>query len=179
MLFCQDTHQFLFLTWIFSLGYFQIPCLHGMKISTRFVQIVVKFLLGYRDEVLHITAILVLHCCHLSCEMKSYYGLMRWNFITGLKVPNTQFFAKIVKYFRKRLHLGCLPRFWMRLCYVRVNCLFHWVKCGQIPSLFWSLFSRIRTRYGKIRSISLYSVRMRENTDQEKLRIWTLIAQCL
>ena len=32
---------------------------------------------------------------------------------------------------------------------------------------FWSLFYRIRTEYGEIRSISLYSVRMRENTDQE------------
>ena len=33
-------------------------------------------------------------------------------------------------------------------------------------------FSRIRTEYGEIRSISPYSVQMRENTDQEKLRIW-------
>ena len=32
--------------------------------------------------------------------------------------------------------------------------------------LFWSSFSRIRTAYGEIRGISLYSVRMRENTDQ-------------
>ena len=32
--------------------------------------------------------------------------------------------------------------------------------------LFWSVFSRIRTEYGEIRSISLYSVQMRENTDQ-------------
>ena len=32
---------------------------------------------------------------------------------------------------------------------------------------FWSVFSRIRTEYGEIRSISFYSVWMRENTDQE------------
>ena len=32
--------------------------------------------------------------------------------------------------------------------------------------LFWSLFSRIRIEYGKIRSIFPYSVQMRENTDQ-------------
>ena len=32
--------------------------------------------------------------------------------------------------------------------------------------LFWSVFSCIRTECGEIRSISPYSVRMRENTDQ-------------
>ena len=32
--------------------------------------------------------------------------------------------------------------------------------------LFWSVFSRIRTENGEIRSISPYSIRMRENTDQ-------------
>ena len=32
--------------------------------------------------------------------------------------------------------------------------------------LFWFVFSRIRTQSGKIRSISPYSVQMRENTDQ-------------
>ena len=32
--------------------------------------------------------------------------------------------------------------------------------------LFWSVFSRIWTEYGKIRSTSTYSVRMRENTNQ-------------
>ena len=32
--------------------------------------------------------------------------------------------------------------------------------------LFWSVFSRIRTEYWDIQSISLYSVRMRENANQ-------------
>ena len=32
--------------------------------------------------------------------------------------------------------------------------------------LSWSVFSRIRTEYGEIRSISLYTVRIRENKDQ-------------
>ena len=32
--------------------------------------------------------------------------------------------------------------------------------------LFWFVFSRIWTEYGEIRSISPYSVRMRENADQ-------------
>ena len=39
------------------------------------------------------------------------------------------------------------------------------MKC-PCSELFWFLFSRIRTEYGEIRSISPYSIRMRENTDQ-------------
>ena len=53
----------------------------------------------------------------------------------------------------------------------------HCVKSIQIRSFFWSVFSRIRTEYGEIRSIIPYTVRVRENTDQKKLRIWTLFTQ--
>ena len=52
--------------------------------------------------------------------------------------------------------------------------LLHCVKSVLIRSNSWSVFSRIRTECGKIRSISLYSVRMREITDQKLLRIWTI-----
>ena len=52
----------------------------------------------------------------------------------------------------------------------------HYVKSVQIWSLFWSVFSRIRTKYGEIRSISPYSVRMWENTDQRKLRIYYIFS---
>ena len=38
-------------------------------------------------------------------------------------------------------------------------------KCLYLK-LFWSAFSRIRTEYEEIRSISPYSVQMRENMDQ-------------
>ena len=38
-------------------------------------------------------------------------------------------------------------------------------KCSY-SRLFWSAFSHIWTAYGEIRSISPYSVRMRENVDQ-------------
>ena len=57
----------------------------------------------------------------------------------------------------------------------------HCVKSVQIRSFFWSVFSRFRTEYGEMRSpsISPYSVRMRENADQKKLRIWTLFTQRL
>ena len=39
-------------------------------------------------------------------------------------------------------------------------------KC-PCSELFWSMFSRIQTEYGEILRISPYSVRIRENTDQE------------
>ena len=55
----------------------------------------------------------------------------------------------------------------------------HCVISVQIRSFFWSVFSRIRTEYGEILRISPYSVRMQENTDQKKLRIWTLFTQWL
>ena len=38
-------------------------------------------------------------------------------------------------------------------------------KCPY-SELFWLAFSRIRTEYGEIQSISPYPVRMRENADQ-------------
>ena len=38
-------------------------------------------------------------------------------------------------------------------------------KCPY-SELFWAVFSQIRTEYGEIQSISLYSVQMRENVDQ-------------
>ena len=42
-------------------------------------------------------------------------------------------------------------------------------KCPY-SELFWSVFSRIRTEYGEILRISSYSVRMRENTDQNNCK---------
>ena len=90
---------------------------------------------------------------------------------------------KTVSYFEKQCHLmrreysnlnqnvsSCLRR------YNSFSC--HCMKSVQIRCIFWSVFSRIRTEYGEIRSISSYSVRMRENTDQKKHRIWTLFTQC-
>ena len=45
------------------------------------------------------------------------------------------------------------------------------VKSAEIWSFFWSMFSRIRTEYGDLRSKSSNSVRIRENKNQKKLRI--------
>ena len=53
----------------------------------------------------------------------------------------------------------------------------HCAKCVQIQSFFWSVLSRIQTEYGEILRIPPYSVRIRENTDEKKLRIWTLFTQ--
>ena len=53
----------------------------------------------------------------------------------------------------------------------------HCMKSVQIRSFFRFAFSHIQTEYGEIQSISPYSVQMRENTDQKKLRIWTLFTQ--
>ena len=47
-----------------------------------------------------------------------------------------------------------------------IPCLLSLRKKYPYSELFWSAFSRIRTQYGETRSISPYSVRMRENTDQ-------------
>ena len=50
----------------------------------------------------------------------------------------------------------------------------HCVKSAKIRSFFWSLFSCIRTECGDLRTKSPYSIQIQENTDQKKLRIWTL-----
>ena len=47
-----------------------------------------------------------------------------------------------------------------------IPCLLSLRKKYPYSELFWSAFSRIRTQYGETRSISPYSVGMRENTDQ-------------
>ena len=48
----------------------------------------------------------------------------------------------------------------------------HCVKSVQIRRFFLSVFPRIWTEYG-----DLLRIRMRENTDKKKLRIWTLFTQ--
>ena len=53
--------------------------------------------------------------------------------------------------------------------YASMNCSVHKsLHCLKSLEFFWSVFSRIRTEYGEMWSISPYSVRMGENTDQKK-----------
>ena len=42
--------------------------------------------------------------------------------------------------------------------------IFHCVKSVQLQSFFWSVFSRIRIKYGNLFRKSLYSVQRREKT---------------
>ena len=51
----------------------------------------------------------------------------------------------------------------------------HYVKSLQIRSFLVRIF--LYLSWIRIQSISPYSVRMRENTDEKKLRIWTLFRQ--
>ena len=46
-------------------------------------------------------------------------------------------------------------------------------------NLIWSVFSWTRTEYGDLLRKSSYSARVRENTGQKKLRIWTLFTLCV
>ena len=66
---------------------------------------------------------------------------------------------------------------WSWLSSVVLLRLYNNLKSIQIWSFFWSVFSRIRSEYGKILGVSPYSVRKRENTDQKKLRTWTIFTQ--
>ena len=66
-----------------------------------------------------------------------------------------------------RVSVYQIQYFWYKYC----------LKSVQIRSFSGPFFFCIRTEYGEMRSISPYSVRVRENTDQKKLRIWTLFAQ--
>ena len=53
----------------------------------------------------------------------------------------------------------------------------HCLKNVQIWSFLWSVFFRIRPEYGDLLRKSPYLVRIQENTDQKRLRIWTLFIQ--
>ena len=48
------------------------------------------------------------------------------------------------------------------------------VKGVQVLSFSWFVFSCIRTEYENLQSKSPYLVQTQENTDQKKLRIWTI-----
>ena len=48
----------------------------------------------------------------------------------------------------------------------------------KCPNTEFFLVHRIHTEYGDLRAKSPYSVQMQENTDQKKLRTWTLFTQC-
>ena len=51
------------------------------------------------------------------------------------------------------------------------------MKSVRMWNYFWFVFSCNWTEYGDLRSKSPYLVQIQENTDQKKLRIWTLFTQ--
>ena len=53
----------------------------------------------------------------------------------------------------------------------------HCVKIVQIRSFLRSVLSCVKTKHRVLHPKSLYSVWLRENKDQKKLRIWTLFTQ--
>ena len=82
------------------------------------------------------------------------------------------------------INLQCKPIDWFLYIWrtLVVNGLHrpnHCLKSVKVQSFFWSVFSHTPAECGDIRSKSLYSARIRENTDQKKLRIWALFAQWL
>ena len=66
--------------------------------------------------------------------------------------------------FEVNSHLPKSLSYWLYFCISTIRSLRE--KCPY-SGFFWSVFSRIWTKYGDIRSISPYSVQMRENTDQK------------
>ena len=71
-----------------------------------------------------------------------------------------------------------MPRL-ITITYEPIPTKYHCVKNEQIRSLFWSIFSCIRTEYGDLFRKSPYSALIQKNTDQKKHCIWTLFTQCI
>ena len=112
-----------------------------------------------------------------------------------LKIQKLNKIIVFIKNYCARFHLICVWRhcvknvqirsfFWsVFFCiqseYRKIRIFFycHCVKSVQIRSFFWSVFSHIRTEYGEILNPNTYSARMRGNTDQKKLCVWTLFTQ--
>ena len=110
-------------------------------------------------------------------------GLKTCNFIEK-RLQHKHFPVNIAKFSRTTFFIE--HAWWLLLLLTETNLLTanlllclnsHCMKSVQILSFFWSVFFCIRTEYGEIRSISPYSARMWENTEQKKLRIWTLFKQ--
>ena len=99
----------------------------------------------------------------ISIWLENFVSIQLKTFFNNL-VPSVYFHYK--RKAKKRLKLfwgrGCI---FLAMCIMVIDCSCHCMKSGRIRS-FWSVFSRIRTEYGEILRIFPYSIRMRENTDQ-------------
>ena len=87
-------------------------------------------------------------------------------FYQNLLLPHKMFF-----FLKKKGSGTSAPSFISAWCLHDVNSVQMW-------SFLWPVFSCIRTECGYLHHKSQYSVRMQENTDQKKFRIWTHFTHC-
>ena len=114
------------------------------------------------------------------CEIQTSKNLKRYGLLKQTislqsfsKLSCKNFVWSIPEYF-----VSYVTILFFQACFRNGN--YHYcVKCDQVRSYFWPVFSCIRTEYGDLRSKSLYSVRIQENTDQKYIRIWSLFTQCI
>ena len=110
------------------------------------------------------------------CEFNKVAKLQKTSSIVD-RIINIPLACEIVYFYNSRIIL--LIFLLQKLMKIFIYCtIFHCVKSVQIGSFFWSAFFRIRIEYGEILYISPYSVRIREKTNQKKLRICTLFTKC-
>ena len=88
-------------------------------------------------------------------QYKDYPRIINWNF-AGLNL------SEFKLNHLKRIFTSCSRLSKFLRDYLQKHCI---KKCPY-SALFWSVFSRIRTEYEEMRNISPYSVRMREDADQ-------------
>ena len=70
---------------------------------------------------------------------------------------------------------------YLQMIFAAMNCNNKNEKCKKCrySELLWSVFSSIWTEYGEIGRISPYSIRMRENADQNNFEYEPFLTQCL
>ena len=117
-----------------------------------------------------------------SACIRSYFGPHFLEFGLREKCPNSELFwsafSRIrTEYGEMRSFSPYSVRMWKMRTRITPNTdTFHAVKSYKYPysELFWSAFSRIRTEYGEILSVSVFSPNA-EKCGPEELRIRTLL----
>ena len=115
------------------------------------------------------------HSCH---HIETSQLICRINHLTGFYMMTTLAFYKLkdsVNWLIKQVRLDRCKGFSSRFHEIQITD--HCAKNAKIWRFFWSVFSRIRTKYGYLLHKSPHLVRIRENTDQKKLRFLTFLVQ--
>ena len=82
-----------------------------------------------------------------------------------------------VNWLIKQVRLDRCKGFSSRFLGLYIQITDHCAKNANIWRFFWSVFSRIWTKYGYLLHKSPHLVRIRENTDQKKLRFSIFLVQ--